>query len=471
MIAPDSKEKVIKTPRRLPFFDGMLLRDLKLGRDAGVAVDERGDVLQWGTGYAGDGIEVPETTLQGKNIDKVVISRDKVIALSRDGTVYSFPISKKYQLEGAKPIEPSWIPGLSSTARISYRKLKASLGYVEKVTDIAAGLEHVLILTNSGRVFSSAAAFTYPSRGQMGIPGLAWETRPAGKPVDTLQEVTALGGHRIAQIAAGDYHSVVLSRSGEVFTFGDNVHGQLGFIYDPESSMVDVPTQLSLTFLYPQKTTTARASGIAAGGLNSYFMVDALEGDSRTATADVLSCGAGIYGNLGNGRWTHVQAPPVKIRALSGLLEFSEAAQKVVPIRLQSLQAGATHSAAVMDNVTQTSAQGSEPCDLGYGCDVVWWGNNEFYQLGTGKRNNCNVPVYIQPLDGVPADLGSGSKRDSSGVIGGAESEGSGRAVAGNDQMHRFQLTPQGRVVSGKKAVQVVVCGRGNTAVYMKAVN
>jgi len=43
--------------------------------------------------------------------------------------------------------------------------------------------------------------------------------------------------------------------------------------------------------------------------------------------------------------------------------------------------------------------------------------------------------------------------------------------VAGSDQMHRFQLTPQGRVVGGKKAVQVVVCGRGNTAVYMKAVN
>lgn len=481
MVAPDSKEKVIKTPRRLPFFDGVLLRDLQLAQDAGVAVDERGDVLQWGCGYADDGIEVPAATLKGKNIGKVVVSKDKIIALSRDSTVYSLPISKKHQLEGAKPIESSWIPGLSSTAAISYRVLKPSLGYLEKVTDVAAGLEHVLVLTSSGRVFSSAAAFTYPSRGQMGIRGLAWETRPAGKPVDTLQEITAPGGHGIVQIAAGDYHSVVLSRSGEVFTFGDNAYGQLGLIYNPPSSTVDVPNPLSLAFLYPQGTTTARVTGIAAGGLNSYFMVDAL--DSGATTADVLACGTGIYGNLGNGHWTHRQVPPTKIRALSGLLEFNEATQTVVPIRLQSLRVGATHSAAVMDNATQTSAQGSSGSDVNYGSDVVWWGGNEFYQLGTGKRNNCNVPVYIPPLDGVPTDLvvrkaaaadllgSSNGGGSSGGTTDCMDSEGSGRAVAGNDQVHRFQLTPKGRVVGGKKAVQAVVCGRGNSAVYMKAVS
>jgi hypothetical protein len=35
VIAPDSKEKVIKTPRRLKFFDGQLLRDLQLSQDVG----------------------------------------------------------------------------------------------------------------------------------------------------------------------------------------------------------------------------------------------------------------------------------------------------------------------------------------------------------------------------------------------------------------------------------------------------
>lgn len=35
VVAPSSSEKVIKTARRLPFFDGVLLRDLQLGRDVG----------------------------------------------------------------------------------------------------------------------------------------------------------------------------------------------------------------------------------------------------------------------------------------------------------------------------------------------------------------------------------------------------------------------------------------------------
>jgi alpha-tubulin suppressor-like RCC1 family protein len=465
VIAPDSKEKVIKTPRRLHFFDGALLRDLQLNKDAGVAVDDTGNILQWGTGYAAD-IKVPETTLRGKNIQRVVLTKDKIITLSEDKTIYSLPISKQYQQEGSKPSESSWIPGLSSTSDISYRILKPDLGYLEKVTSIAAGCDHLLVLTSAGRVFSSAAAFHYPDRGQMGIPGLTYTTRPTGKPYDTLQEITSLQPYKITQIAAGDYHSVVLSSAGQIFTFGDNIHGQLGFEYNPDTNTIDVPTPLSLSHLYP---TPPNVTTIAAGGSNTYFTVD-----TPTGTHDVLSCGTGIYGNLGNGRWTHVQGPPSRIKALSGLQEFNESTQRTEPIRLHSLSIGGTHVAAVMGNSTSTSSAGS------YGSDVLWWGNNEFYQLGTGKRNNSNVPVYIQPLDGVPAELvgirgegftGSSSRVDpsrASGIIGGVGNEENGRAVTGHDQVHRFQLTPEGNVNGKGKAVQTVVCGRGNTAVFMK---
>ncbi|KAF8250271.1 RCC1/BLIP-II [Wilcoxina mikolae CBS 423.85] len=464
VIAPDSKEKVIKTPRRLHFFDGTLLRDLQLSHNAGVAVNDKGDILQWGTGYSA-GIKVPETTLKGKNIERVVLTKDKIIALSKDKTIYSLPISKQYQQEGFKPTESSWIPGLSSTSEISYRILKPDLSYLEKVTDIAAGRDHLLVLTSRGRVFSSASAFQYPDRGQMGIPGLTYNTRPAGKPYDILQEITALKDHKISQIAAGDYHSVVLSTQGKIFTFGDNVHGQLGFEYNPDTNIIDVPTPLSLSHLYP--TTPAAVTSVAAGGSNTYFTVD-----SSSGTHDVLSCGTGIHGNLGNGRWTHVQGPPSRIKALSGLQEFNEATQKMQPIHLHTLSVGGTHVAAVMGNNTSTSTSGS------YGTDVLWWGNNEFYQLGTGKRNNSNVPVYIQPLDGAPAELadgtgitGSSSRVEPgrvSGIIGGVGNEDSGRAVTGNDQVHRFQLTPEGNVKGKGKAVQTVICGRGNTAVFMR---
>lgn len=416
-------------------------------------------------------------TLKGKGIDKVVLSKDKIIALSKSGKIYGFPISKQAQHTGGKPTESSWVPGMSSSSAISYRHLEPSLSYSEKVTDIAAGRDHILILTSKGRVFSSAAASTYPNRGQMGIPGLIYSTRPADKPYDTAHEITALQGHTIKQIAAGDFHSVVLDDKGQVYTFGDNIHGQLGFEYHPETNIVDVPTPLPLSTIYP-KGVEPKAAKIAAGGMNSYFIVDVNE--AGRSSVDVLSCGTGIHGNLGNGRWKHIQGTPEKIKALSGLFEYNETIQKTQPIRLRDLSVGATHAAAVVANNTNIKAAGTSSSDVNYGADVLWWGNNEHYQLGTGKRNNASVPVYIQPLDGVPAGLenskftGSSSRGAISDrhsrIIGGVGNENSGIGAMGPPQVHRFQATPPGKVKGNGNAEQTVVCGRGNTAVYMKKV-
>ena len=441
-------------------------------------MDDRGDVLQWGDGYA-KGLKAPETTLKGKNIERVLLSQDKIVALSKDKTVYSFPISKNLQQNGVKPRESSWIPGMSSESDISYRILNPELGYLEKVADIAVGRDHLLVLTSKGRVFSSAVSYTYPSKGQLGIPNLGAATRPRGKPYDTLHEVTSLKDHKIIQVAAGDYHSMVLDKDGKVFTFGDNLNGQLGFEYNPEVNIVDKPTILSLSAVYPDKSFRPKAIKIAAGGTNSYFMVDVEDTTKNRITADVLSCGTGIYGNLGNGRWTHVQGTPTKVKALSGLFEYDEATNRVNPIRLRDVRVGANHAAAIMANITNIDASSSAH-DVNYGFDVLFFGNNEFYQLGTGKRNNSNVPVYIQPLAGVPEDLrnpeftGSNTSGEGgpmmSGIVGGAGGGDGAGAVAGTDQVHRFQATPATKVKGGGRAEQTVVCGRGNTAVYMRRV-
>lgn len=94
-------------------------------------MNDKGDILQWGVGYAPD-IKAPEKTLAGKNITTVELSEDRVFALSKDGKVYSMPIAKKDQADGIKMPEPSWIPGLSSDSKISYRMLKPELGYFER---------------------------------------------------------------------------------------------------------------------------------------------------------------------------------------------------------------------------------------------------------------------------------------------------------------------------------------------------
>lgn len=465
VIDPDADDKYIKRPRRIAYFDDKLLRDLKLTAGFGAAVTENGDLVQWGAGFS-QADPTPCLTLRGKDLAKIEVSADRIMALSRSGRVYSVPASRNDVEGGVDERKNCWsLWSTSGKAAVNFRDVTPSgLGWGEHVTDVRSGLEHALILTSKGRVFAAASSVaSYPSKGQMGIPGLSWETRPAG-PYDQPQEIKELSGFQITHIAAGDYHSAVLDKTGRIFAFGDNTFGQLGF----ESDGVPVsyaPNMVAVSQLYAKSGLVATVTSIAAGGVNTYFTVDAeapKTQDSGSAapskrmprtTSDLWATGQGTYGTLGTGRWTHVSTAPTKVKALSGLFEFDEGKNAMRPIRLKGLQVGTTHCAAVMDNVTKTSAssKSSSANETNWGSDVLFWGGNEHYQLGTGKRTNLNAPAYIGPLDGGDADAAKGRK----------------------GEMHRLCLTPKqtarlGEDGKGRKATleQKVECGRYVTGVY-----
>ncbi|TQN70796.1 Protein FMP25 [Colletotrichum shisoi] len=473
VIDPNSKETVVKLPRRIKFFDGQLLRDIKLCQDFGAAVTEKGNLVQWGLGFSNTDPS-PVETLKGKDITKITISNDRIIALSSNGSVYSVPASQSGLVSGSKSLQQpqqsssSWIPFWSSDGpeSVRFRDLTPkNLGWGEKVTDISSGLQHSLLLTSKGRVFSAAASTVeFPSKGQMGVPGLSWTSRPAG-PYDQPHEVTGLSGFNVAKIAAGDFHSAALTKDGKLFTFGDNTYGQLGLPAELMYQKVDTPALLPTAKLYANTGLIPKITTIAAGGNNTFFTVDATEANSEDAggdlaparrmpkvTADLWACGQGVYGALGTGKWTHVTAGPVKVKALSSLFEFDEKNNCMAPIRLSHVSVGSTHASATMDNVTRTGATtSSSDHDTNWGADVLFWGGNEHYQLGTGKRNNLNTPSYIGTLDG-----------------------GAGDALLGRaGEVHRFQLTPRqtvrlGKDGKGRKVTleQKVECGRFVTAAY-----
>lgn len=412
VVAPDSDESVVKTPRRIGYFDGQLLRDLKLDRDFGAAITENGDLIQWGVAF--DDTKIPLPTLKGKDLIKVGASKDRIIALSSNGSVYSVPISSADQVSGEKPTNSSWIPFWSGSASISYRSLTPQLGWGEKVVDIKSGLEHCLMLTSKGRVFSAASSTeSFPTRGQLGIPGLTWQTRPKGA-FDQPHEITGLNGHTIKDIATGDFHSLVLDKEGQVFVFGDNSCGQLGSEMKVEAPFADEPSRLRVDKLYSGTNMRPKVTSIAAGGLNSYFTVDATKFQDWNTTevvparelgrvaAETWACGEGIKGNLGNGKWTHISSAPTKIKALSDLNEYDEKTKSLIPIRLSGISVGNSHACAILDNPTNLTGSGNVSSgDTNFGNDVLWWGFNEFYQLGTGRRSNVNEPKYIAPLDGA----------------------------------------------------------------------
>lgn len=469
---PNSNEKNVKLPRRLKFFDDQLLRDLKLTENFGAAVTEQGDLVQWGLGFSQTD-PTPTTTLKGKNLIKIDVSADRIIGLAQNGTVYSISSSRDDQEGGLKQDNQSGGWGLwSSSAKeyISFRNLTPSgLGYGEKIIDISSGLEHALLLTSKGRVYSAASSgCEFPNKGQMGIPGLTWETRPAG-PYDQPHEITALRGFQVEQIATGDWHSVALDKLGRIFTFGDNLYGQLGFEAERSVPFIDAPAPVSISMLYKGTALVPKVTSVAAGGKNTYFTVDAdtppvqenlykkaVAAPSKRlpqTTSDLWAAGHGVYGALGTGRWTHVSLGPNKVKALSSLFEFNETTNKLMPIKLKSLSIGATHCAAIMDNVTETNTgtRRATENETNWGADVLFWGGNEHYQIGTGKRNNLNTPSYIGPLDGGEGDAEKGRK----------------------GEKHRLCLTPRqtariGEGAKGRKVTleQKVECGQFVTGVY-----
>src|SRR5947209_3357958 len=124
-----------------------------------------------------------------------------------------------------------------------------------------------------------------------------------------------------------------------------------------------------------------------------------------------------------------------------------------------------------MDNLTKVDASSSPSSaayDVNYGADVLWWGNNEYYQLGTGKRANSCVPVYNPHLDPVPEDMAV----DKAKGMTGSSTQGDdvrGGMSTGKDQVHRFQITSRKKARIAGRAVefeQRISCGQGNTAVY-----
>ncbi len=544
VVAPDSGEAVVKEPRRIRFLDGQILRDLRLDRDVGVAVTEQGDVLQWGVGFWGkqavEAGEVPHkktktnatpssplapvATLTGKNIVKVALSNDRVIALAASGAVYSLPVSRA----DLQPLGPSGSATAASTTPASatswWRRAlwsnpsasaapapsagirtitPAGLAWGERVVDVRGGLEHCLLLTSKGRVFSAVSSLSsFPAKGQLGIQGLTWDTRPRDRPLDAPVEVPGLRGIAAAQIAAGDYHSLVLARDGALYSFGDNSTGQLCIPASPSFPGVDVPVRVPVDKLYeptsgdgapPRNIVLAgdadkgrrpvvRVTSIAAGGATSFFTVDvespASTGsdgsrgtNSAVTTADTWSCGSGIYGSLGTGKWVHIStAGPGKVRALSGLAEYSEAARRTVPIRLVHLDVGTTHACAVLSNATHVVAPSPKAHGANWGADTLWWGGNEFYQLGTGRRSNQSEPVHIQPLDAPPEARARAAAAAAAPAAAGTENESS-RELS----RERLALTPRTTVrlggAGGRKVSvqQRVTCGRYVSAVYSGA--
>ncbi len=321
-------------------------------------------------------------------------------------------------------------------------------GLRSNVAELAAGQFHTCALAGDGTVY----CWGVNHQGQLGID-TAFGTRNAPNQVPGLTGMTA--------ITAGDQHTCALSGTGEVWCWGDDLHGQLGdggssvssftprlvsgvtgvVAIDAGSKHTCALTSFGETFCWGDNvrsqlgdgSTTTRAAAVAAVAFyNNVIAISA--GGLHTcvlyadATASCIGDNSG--GQLGNG--TFLQGSTAQaVTNLSGIVHLAAGLEHTcavtssgamwcwgdnahdqlgdpdivrsnVPVAIAGPGSGMLRTAAGWQHSCALSAAGTLGC----------WGRNEFGELGRGNLAPVGRPAWIlsgQTLDfSPPASLPAG---------------------------------------------------------------
>ncbi|XP_012278458.1 RCC1-like G exchanging factor-like protein isoform X2 [Orussus abietinus] len=212
----------------------------------------------------------------------------------------------------------------------------------ECITGVMAGQDHSILLTESGHVYT----FGWGADGQTGLAHYRNEYQPTLVKGD-------LAGQRITKVACAADCVLALSDKGKVFGWGNSEYGQ--FPIKSDNHQINIATELDIFQGF------GRIVDIAAGG--SFCMV-------LDDTGKVYVWG---YGILGLGPEVQSILKPTQIPSpLFGVNEYEQ------NIRVTSIYCGTSQLAAVTNSG-----------------DLYMWGLNKFGSLGLGHRNNQYFPLKV----------------------------------------------------------------------------
>ena len=136
-------------------------------------------------------------------------------------------------------------------------------------------------------------------------------------------------------------------------------------------------------------------------------------GNGNPTTIDLLMCGNGQNGGLGNNIYTNSQGNPVRVRNVSGLQQCehsilshlatrlillsycidSDKTKQLEPIRPTEVIISPTgHVLVALNSSVESDGVGGQ--------DLMVWGKNFDYELGSGKKSSSPIPVTLEAPDG-----------------------------------------------------------------------
>ena len=269
--------------------------------------------------------------LAGQRVVQVVCGDSHTTVLTADGQCYNWGTYR--DLAG--------ILGFSSG--VDKQVLPAHIAELGAhcVVQIECGENTDMALTSTGDVFewgNTRIAAAVPARHKLGRLAPSRVLFPRGA--------------KIARLFAGTATNFALTTGGDVYAWGLNNFSQTGL------DRADVGEKIARPVLVPALSQCG-VRDIAAGLFHTLALVGA------GADARVLSCGSGIYGQLGHGNKNETTAFG-EVAALKGK-------------NIASVACGTQHSLAV-------TAAGR----------VYAWGFGEMLQLGNGVEQDELVPTLVE---------------------------------------------------------------------------
>jgi alpha-tubulin suppressor-like RCC1 family protein len=279
--------------------------------------------------------------------------------------------------------------------------VRARLPLGTRIASVRAGCLHTVALTVSGRVLTWGSN----TFGQLG-------RKTAGVSSATPAKVTfPAGTGKIIAVRAGCEFTLALTSTGQVLAWGDNFFHQLGNGTDGQSS---APTPVSL----PPGT---KVTAITAGSAYSLAL---------TAAGEVLAWGDNSDGQLGTGDTT-AQPGPVQVQLPPHVTATGIAAGFLtshVITRSGGVLSWGDGGSGELGNGTASLSlapvpamlpQGTRVKGLFAGCDdtialttagKVWaWGSNQFGQLGDNSTEDGLTPVQARlPRGTTVTAIGAG---------------------------------------------------------------
>jgi alpha-tubulin suppressor-like RCC1 family protein len=170
--------------------------------------------------------------------------------------------------------------GLGIDSTLEYMPAPRQLVLGCRITRVACSAQHTLILTDTGDVMSWGI-------GSMGRLGHKSDL-DLGEPT----VVNKLREHHVTEIAVGANNSGCVTDKHEAFMWGLNTHGQLG--NGTHMSSLE-PTRVTFASEGDSKTSSLKVVGIAIGGQHAGFL---------DAKQRVFMCGDNQYGQCAQGSTT-----------------------------------------------------------------------------------------------------------------------------------------------------------------------